>query len=136
MAGEHILVIDDDPDIHRAMNLMLQPAGYRVTCCSTGPEGLAALEADRPDLLLLDIMLASPSEGCHLAYQLRSDDSLKSIPIIMISAIRQTMGLDFAKELGTDYLPVDRFLEKPLTAAVVLAAVRETLAGVSKPAGS
>lgn len=128
MAGEHIIVIDDDPDVREALTLMLEPAGYRLTCCSTGPEGTTAIRADLPDLILLDIMLASPSEGFHLAYELKKDEALSRIPIIMISAIGQTMGMDYAKELGSDYVPAEKFLDKPLNAETVLEAVKEALA--------
>lgn len=67
MAGEKILVIDDDPDVREASRLMLEPAGYRLICCSTGPEGMESIATDPPDLIPLDIMLSSPSEGFHLA---------------------------------------------------------------------
>ena len=127
MAGEHIVIIDDDPDLREALSLMLEPAGYRLSCCATGAAGLAAIQAERPNLILLDIMLASPTEGFHLAYELKKDDSLKGIPIIMISAIGQTMGMDYAKELGSEYVPAEKFLDKPLKAATVLSAVKEAL---------
>ena len=128
MAGEHIEIIDDDPDVREALTLMLKPVGYRLTCCSTGSEGMAAIQAEPPDLILLDIMLASPTEGFHLAYELKKDEVTAKIPIIMISAIVQTMGMDYAKELGSDYVPVEKFLDKPLRTDVVLQAVQETLA--------
>jgi len=127
MAGEHILVIDDDRDVQDALALMLEPAGYRVTRCLMGADGLAAVQASPPDLILLDIMLSSPSEGFHLAYEFKNDDRLAKIPIIMISSIGQTMGMDYARELGSEYLPVEKFLEKPLTRDVVLKAVQEVL---------
>ncbi len=133
MAGEHIVIIDDDPDVREALTLMLEPAGYRLTCCSTGPEGTDAIRNDPPDLILLDIMLASPSEGFHLAYELKKDEALSGIPIIMISAIGQTMGMDYAKELGSEYVPAEKFLDKPLKADVVLGAVSEALA--KRPGG-
>jgi len=89
---------------------------------------MAAIRAHPPDLLILDIMLASPVEGFHLAYELRKDEQLREMPIIMISAIGQTLGMDYAKELGVDSMPAEKFLEKPLSAETVLAAVREVLA--------
>ncbi len=133
MAGEHIIIIDDDPDVREALTLMLEPAGYRLTCCSTGPEGTAAIQAEPPDVILLDIMLASPTEGFHLAYELKKDEAIAKIPIIMISAIGQTMGMDYAKELGSDYVPAEKFLDKPLKVDVVLEAVREALAKRDNP---
>ena len=127
MPNEHILIIDDDADLCEALRLMLEPAGYRVTSCPTGEEGMACLRADRPDLILLDIMLGSPSEGFHIAYRLRKDDAFKTIPIVMVSSIGEKMGMDYARELGSDYMPVEAFLDKPLRAEHVLDVVRKTL---------
>jgi CheY-like chemotaxis protein len=127
MSGEHILVIDDDPDIREALIMILEPAGYRLTCCATGPEGLDALRADRPDLILLDVMLASPSEGFHVAHEIKNDPATGRIPIVMISAIGQTLGMDYAREMGSDYVSTEAFLEKPLEAESLLATVRDTL---------
>lgn len=126
-APKHILLIDDDPDVQKAVRLILEPEGYRLTCCPTAQTGLEVMRRDPPDLLLLDIMLTSPSEGFHLAYEIRQDEELRRIPIIMVSAIGQRMGIDYARELGTDYMPAERFLEKPLEAATLRAAVRELL---------
>ena len=127
--GKHVLLIDDDPDMHEAIKLILEPEGYSVTCCLTGPEGLEALRKTKPALLLLDIMLASPSEGFHLAYEMKQDDALKDIPVIMISAIGETMGIDYSKEIGSDYVPADMFIEKPLEAHKLREAVSQLLSG-------
>ncbi len=131
MAGEHLVIIDDDQDVREALALMLEPRGYQLTCCATGPEGIKTAAKIVPDLIMLDIMLASPSEGFHLAYELRSGEATKGIPIIMISSIGQTMGLDYAKELGSDYVPAEKFLEKPLSVETVIAAVEEVLSNSS-----
>lgn len=122
-----ILVIDDDPDLRDAVKLILEPEGYQVECAATGPEGMQALQKSPPDLLLLDIMLSTPTEGFHLAYEMGKDEKLRRIPIIMISAIGQTMGLDIAKESGSDYVPAAKFLEKPLSATELRQAVRDAL---------
>ena len=128
MAGEHIVIIDDDPDIREALHLILGPPGYRLTSCSTGPEGLDAVRAGRPDLVLLDVMLASPNEGFHLARELRADPATSAIPIVMISAIGRTLGMDYAKELGGGYVTTEAFLDKPLRADLLLRTVDEVLA--------
>ncbi len=127
MSKERIVIIDDDPDVRVALTYMLEPEGYEVVCFATGEEGMGAVRASPPDVILLDVMLASPSEGFHLAYELKKDEQLHEIPIIMISAIGARMGLDFAKELGSDYLPVEQFLDKPLDRQTVLEAVRRAL---------
>jgi DNA-binding response OmpR family regulator len=127
VSKKRLLVIDDDPDVRFSLTHMLEPAGYQVICAPTAEDGMDCIRKDHPDLILLDVMLASPSEGFHLAYELKRDEELKDIPIIMISAIGARMGMDYAKELGSDYLPVDRFLDKPLKSETVLGAVREVL---------
>lgn len=131
MPQPYVLVIDDDPDLREALRLMLESAGYEVALCATGPIGMEAIQRRPPDLIILDIMLASPSEGFHLAYQLKRDEALKRIPVIMISAIGEKMGINYARELGSDYVPAERFLDKPLKTETLLAAVRETLARTS-----
>jgi len=123
----HILLIEDDVDMQHAIRAMLEPQGYRIEVASTGPEGLAAMRRDPPDLVLLDIMLSTPTEGFHIAYEMRADDVLKSIPIIMTSAIGRAMGMDFAKDVGSEYVPAEAFLEKPLEARVLRETVREVL---------
>ena len=126
-AGEHILLIDDDPDMHHVITLILEPRGYQVSSERTGPAGLEAVWRQPPNLILLDIMLASPSEGLELAAMLKDDPRSERIPIIMISAIGRQVGADLARQMGVDSVSADRFLEKPLEAETLLAAVREVL---------
>jgi DNA-binding response OmpR family regulator len=124
-----ILLIDDDADIHEAVKMILEPAGYKIECALTGPAGLEAARKRKPDLILLDIMLDSPSEGFHLAYELKKDDVLKAVPIIIISSIGKTMGMDYAKELGSEYVPANMFLDKPFDAATLRGSVQKALSG-------
>lgn len=112
----HILLVDDDPDMHDIIRMILEPVGYRVTTCRTGPAGMALLQRDPPSLLLLDIMLATPSEGLEIAQKIKQDPALNQTPIIMISSVGHASGIDYAQELGTDKVPAEMFLEKPLDA--------------------
>ncbi len=131
MADKHrVLIIEDDPDMHDVARTILGEEQYELVSCFTGPEGMEAARApgQKPDVILLDIMLSSPSEGFHLAYELRQDEELKDVPIIMISSIGKTMGLDYSKELGSDYVKADRFLDKPFDAKTLRNAVTEVLA--------
>lgn len=122
-----ILLIEDDPDMHVAVRAMLPASEFALTACSTGPAGMEAMRRQPPDLLLLDIMLATPSEGFHLCYQMKEDPRLRDVPVIMISAIGRRTGMDYARELGTEYAPAEAFLEKPFDAATLLATVRRWL---------
>lgn len=126
-----ILLIEDDLDMHHAVRAMLPSPEFELTCCTTGPAGMEVLRRQRPDLVLLDIMLATVSEGFHLCYQMKDDEQLRDIPVVMISAIGQRMGMDYAKELGSEYVPADAFVEKPFDARTLLKTIRSLLqAGV------
>ncbi len=127
VAGKHILLIDDDPDMHHAIRLILEPMGYSVECQATGIAGIEAIRRQPPDVILLDIMLASPSEGLALAATLKDDARLAQIPIIMISSIGRQVGADLAQQAGVDSVRADRFLEKPLEAQTLVAAVQDVL---------
>ena len=123
--GSHILLIDDDPVIHDAVKMILEPEGHRVTCCLTGRQGMEMLQRETPDLVLLDVMLASPSEGFDLVYEIRNQKGLGDLPIIMLSAVGQSTGADFARQSGTEFLPVQHFLEKPFTPDALRTAVNK-----------
>ena len=127
-AGKRVVLIDDDPDFHSAIRMILEPEGYLVTGYLTGPEGVEALRREPCDLVLLDIMLSSPLEGFYLMDEIRNDSELKKLPVIMISAIGETMGADYAREMGTGLLDADLFLEKPIEAATLRQAVRDVVA--------
>ncbi|MFH1418950.1 MAG: response regulator [Planctomycetota bacterium] len=122
-----ILLIDDDADIHEVVKMILEPLGHQIECALTGPSGMEAARRLHPDMILLDIMLDSPSEGFHLAYEFKKDEALKDIPIVIISSIGKTMGIDYSKDLGSDYVPASRFLDKPFDAAQLRSAVEEAL---------
>ena len=122
-----VIVIADDPDIHSVIELILGDAEYEFTCCQTGEAGLEALRRQPPDLVLLDIMLTQPTEGLQIACQMRQDERWKNIPIIFISAVGQTQGAAYAREVCPIPLDTITFLEKPLNAATLRAAVRRAL---------
>jgi DNA-binding response OmpR family regulator len=73
-------------------------------------------------------MLSSPLEGFYLMDEIRRDSALSRMPVIMISAIGETMGADYAKEMGTGLLEADVFMEKPLDATHFRQAVKDVLA--------
>ncbi len=118
-----ILLIDDDPDIHLAVQMILEPLGYTVACHQTGQAGLEAIRRDPPDVVLLDIMLTHPSEGLQVACELRRDRQLKTIPLILMSAIGQSVGMEYGREVCPDAMSADMFLEKPFDAKTLREAV-------------
>jgi CheY-like chemotaxis protein len=113
-----ILVIDDDPDVVMAIRMCLEDAGHTVIDAPGGKEGLELLKADRPDLIILDVMMETQTEGFQLALKLHSPDptsefaEFSDIPILMLTAIHSTTPLRFEPDI--DYLPVELFVDKPI----------------------
>jgi CheY-like chemotaxis protein len=133
-----ILIVDDDPDIVESTRVVLESAGYRVMSASNGAEATARIERQIPDLILLDIMMAEPTEGFHLGYKLREDPVYAHIPIIIVSGISEKTGFDFSKEKETDYIKADEFLDKPVSPQTLLskiAALLERKQGRTAPDG-
>lgn len=128
-----ILIIDDDPDIVEAMRLPLESSGFKVVSASSGAEGLAALKKENPDLILLDVMMESATEGFQVAYTIRSDDpkseykKYRNIPILMITAVNQVMKSNFSKSTDAEFLPVTDFIEKPIQPLDLLNKVSDLL---------
>jgi CheY-like chemotaxis protein len=113
-----ILVIDDDPDIVTAVTLALTSAGHQVVAANSGKEGLEKIQAEKPELIILDVMMETHTEGFQLALKLHSPDpaselkQFKNIPILMLTAIHSTTPLHYEPDI--DYLPVDLFVDKPI----------------------
>lgn len=113
-----ILIIDDDPDIVLAMRLCLQSAGHEVFAAGSGDEGLRRVIEIKPDLIILDVMMDTTTEGFQVSLRLRGPDpgspfaAYRHIPILMLTALHSTTDLRFAPD--KDFLPVDAFIDKPI----------------------
>lgn len=122
-----ILIIDDDPDFVEAMKIILESDGYDVDAAYDGDEALLKIRNELPDLILLDIMMRSKSEGFSLARIIKQDDSLKRIPIIAVSAVTKETGFKFNPDIDQDFFPVDEYLEKPIESEKLLEVVSKML---------
>lgn len=129
-AAHHILLIDDDLDTHEVIKLVLQPMGFRVTCCATTEDGRAALQTDRPDVLLLDIMFAGPTDGPHLAEEIRQDPALRDIPIVFVTSVPSYASLDMVGGPTGCVSDDGLILEKPLDAQRLRVVVTDLVSGV------
>jgi CheY-like chemotaxis protein len=132
MAKGKILIIDDDPDVALATRMCLEGAGYEVDEARNSAEGLRKIKASRPDLIVLDVMMDTTTEGFQTALKLRSRDpkseyaTYRDIPIIILTAIHSTTPVRFAPD--EDYLPVEEFVEKPIDPDTLLPKVEKLLA--------
>jgi CheY-like chemotaxis protein len=88
---QKMLVVDDDIDFQEATTTLLEAKGYAVVTASNGEEGYQKAKTEKPNLMLLDVMMAHDNEGFEVARKLKEDPATKDIPIIMITAIKTAM---------------------------------------------
>jgi len=126
-----ILMIDDDPDIVLAVRIPLESCGHQFFSARSGREGLVMIPTVKPDLIILDVMMESFTEGFHVSLNLRdpSPDSefapYRDVPILVLTSIHSVTPLRFGPD--QDYLPIDAFLEKSASPGDLLAKVNELL---------
>ena len=105
MSDAQILVVDDEPDILSVLVYHLSREGYRVTTAINGPGALATAEADRPDLIILDLMLPR-MDGYEVLQRLRRDERTETIPVILLAARREEEERVKGFQVGADdYIP-------------------------------
>lgn len=135
-----ILIVDDDRDLVAVMRLVLEKEGYRVVDAAGPAEGIATVEVERPDLVLLDVMMPDATEGFHFVWNLRQKPGsyFREVPIVIVSAIHSKTDLRFYPESGDgsyragEYLPIQEFLDKPVAPVDLLRVVARALELVHK----
>ncbi|MBM3288408.1 MAG: response regulator transcription factor [Candidatus Eisenbacteria bacterium] len=131
MSKGKILLVDDDPDLVEAMRLVLEGNGYECVHAPNGTRAIEAIPKEKPDLMVLDVMMDDLTEGFHVAYKIRKPEAglepFRGMPIIMLTAIGQRTGMKFDQKADADFLPVDEFMEKPVQPKELLAKVAHLL---------
>ena len=122
-----ILCIDDDNDILESLKTILETDGYDVEVATNLKVGLEKAKKIIPDLLIVDVMMGTDTDGFHLTYNIRNDNSLKYKPILMLTSINQKTNFKFNPETDGEYLPVDKFIEKPVKPKVLIESVKYLL---------
>jgi diguanylate cyclase (GGDEF)-like protein len=120
-AGEHVLVVDDDPFIARLLEIELRAAGYDVRVAGDGVQALAAAHERSPDLVLADVMMPN-MDGFELTRRLRQDARTASVSVIMLTA----RGLSADKLEGFS-VGADDYIVKPFDTPELLARIRGVL---------
>ena len=136
LTGKKVLVVEDDPDAAETLQIVLEDEGCAVVRAADAQEGLAKAKSEKPDVILLDIMMPSGTEGFHFVWNLRkdSDEQVRDTPIIVLTAIHGTTRLRFyPDQTDTEYgagefLPVQGFLDKPASSEQLKAKISEVLA--------
>jgi len=119
--AQRILVVDDDRAIVRLVRAYLEQAGYQVLVAYDGDEALRTLRSERPDLMVLDLMMPK-RDGWEVTRIVRGDESLSRCPIVMLTARVEDQDKVVGLELGAD-----DYVSKPFNPREVVARVRAVL---------
>ena len=120
-----ILVVDDDPDFIKITRTILQSRNYQVITAANGEQGLEIMRKEKPDLVILDIMMSYILDGLDARRQMAADQDLKSIPVIMVTSLT---GERVRSELPSDqYIPASDWIHKPIDPDKLLANVKKAL---------
>jgi len=125
---EKILVVDDDPDILDAVTMILESQGYEVVTARDGVEGLANLKAEKPDLMILDLLMPK-MDGWAVCKELQDPrwSKYKGIPILILTSVREEASRRrYELETGLE-LDVDDYVEKPMAPDILLERVGKLL---------
>jgi len=117
-----ILCIEDEPEMIDLMRLILGRRGFSVKGAAGGIEGLRMIRAERPDLVLLDLMMPD-MDGWEVYQQMKADENTKNIPVIVVTAKAQSID----KVLGLHIAKVDDYLAKPFSPQDLLSSVERVL---------
>jgi two-component system alkaline phosphatase synthesis response regulator PhoP len=116
-AAKKVLIVEDERDILQLVKLYLEKEGYRVSTAATGPDGLKAVKSERPDLLVLDLMLPD-MDGLEVCKRLRAEPQTAALPIIMLTAKAEESDTVIGLELGADDYVTKPFSPKALVARI------------------
>ena len=118
---KHVLIADDEPNIVISLEFLMKREGHRVTIARDGDAALEAIRRERPDLVLLDVMMPGKS-GFEVCQAVRADESLATVKILMLSAKGRDTDLAKGSALGAD-----AYMTKPFSTRELADKVRELL---------
>jgi DNA-binding response OmpR family regulator len=121
MERKRILIIDDEPDFVRVVQLRLEAAGYEVVTALDGMQGVSAAHKEKPDLIILDIMMPA-MHGHRVCEALKKSTKTWTIPIIYLTAKGSKEDEELAYKLGAEH-----FFTKPYDPQVLLEAIKKAL---------
>jgi len=120
-----ILIVDDDPDFVNATRIILEKNNHQVITASSGDTGFRRAREEKPDLLILDVIMDTVLDGLSVSQRMHDDAELNKIPIIMVTSIANS---DYAELFPTDeYIHINAFISKPITSEGLIRQVNKIL---------
>jgi len=140
--SKKILIVDDEPDVISFVSAVLEENGYTSIGAKDGVEGLEVLAKEKPDLVLLDLMMPKKS-GITMFQEMRKDPSMSNIPVVVITGVSEVTGVDFRNFMYkqplrdekkfvettglTKYTVPDGYIEKPIEPGELIKVIKEAL---------
>jgi len=125
-----VLTVDDDVDIRKVVSKLVEKSGYEVMEAKNGVEGMGKVRKDKPDLIILDMLMPKES-GIRMYHELKTEESLKDIPVIVLSAIPKKSFLKSQKVLdefaGQSVPEPEAYIEKPEEPEELIALMKKIL---------
>jgi two-component system, OmpR family, alkaline phosphatase synthesis response regulator PhoP len=109
-----ILIVDDDLSFAESNRDLLEAYGYDVHTADSGAAGLDLARQIRPDLMILDVMMATETEGFEVARKIPDSPELKDMGVLLVTGVAKALHLPHGLKPDDTWLPVDRVLEKPI----------------------
>ena len=122
-----VLFVDDEVDFVEVNKVALESKGYKVVVAYDGKEALEKALREKPDIIILDVMMRTTTEGFHISRQLRKHQETRDTPIIMLTAIRKKLDSECKIEPDEEWLPVTEFLDKPVRPDKLIEKMEEVL---------
>jgi len=140
--SKKILIVDDEPDVVTFVSAVLEENGYTSIGAKDGIEGLALVCKEKPDLVLLDLMMPKKS-GITMSQEMKKDPSISNIPVVVVTGVSEVTGVDFRNFMYkqplrdektfvettglTRYTIPDGYIEKPIEPDELIKVIREAL---------
>ena len=122
-----ILVIDDDKDFQTSTRIVLEKNDFEVASAYDSDEGIRKVQSEKPDLIILDVIMSKRYEGFDVARQIREELKMRELPIILLTAVHEVKKVPYRFAPHEQWLPVDYFFDKPIEPQVLVSKIRELL---------
>ncbi|MBA7699013.1 Transcriptional regulatory protein AfsQ1 [subsurface metagenome] len=122
-----ILIIDDDRDFQEVTRTILEKHDFNVASAYNPEEGIKKVQSEKPDLVILDVIMPSDFEGFEVARKIREELKMRELPIILLTAVHSEKKVPYRFGPHEDWLPIDYFLDKPVEPDVLVTKIKEFL---------
>ncbi len=122
-----ILMIDDDKDLQEATRIVLEKHNFEVVSAYDPEDGIEKVQSERPDLVILDVLMPNNYEGFKVAREIREKLNMRKLPIILLTAVHGEKKVPYRFAPHEEWLPVDYFFDKPVKPDVLVTKINEML---------